>query len=227
VYDREYDGNVLTLEASGGLINSTLVMQDRETDTFWSLMSEEAVAGKLKGTKLEELPVGQKMQWKDWVKLHPDTEVLSVDGKEDAPNVYEDYFSSALGFRHSQAEDKRLATKQPIFAFQYKNKPVAVPHQAIEGGKVFDTGSGDKIFFYRPKGAPMFFSTIAYVTTGKGFEKNEAGQWQEVESGCLFNPETGSFEGDNCTAHRLGGFDTFWYNWSLNHPDTAVLGGGQ
>lgn len=206
-------------------MNSTLVMQDRETDSYWSLMHEEVVAGKLKGTKLEELPVGVKMQWKDWVKLHPDTKVLSVNGREDAPDVYEDYFSSPLGFRNTQAEDRRLPTKQPIFAFKFKNKPVAVPHEFIEGGKVFDTGSGEKIFFYRPVGAPKFFSTFAYVTRGKGFVKNSEGKWQDIDSGCLFNEVTGVFEGGNGECpQRLGGFDTFWYNWSLNHPDTELLG---
>lgn len=225
MYDREYNGKTYTLEASGGLINSTLVMQDRETDSYWSLMHEEVIAGELKGTKIEELPVGMKVQWKDWVRMHPNTQVLSVNGKEDAPNVYEEYFSSALGFRHSQAEDKRLPTKEPIFAFEYQQQKLVVPHRVIEGGKVFDTGSGVKILFYRPQGASMFRSTVAYITTGSGFVKNNQGVWQDIDSGCMFNPESGLFNGkDNCP-QRLTGFDTFWYNWSLNHPDTKILGG--
>jgi hypothetical protein len=95
VYGREYGSDELQFEASGGLMYAALVMQDKETDTYWSIMSGDAVAGELKGRKLEELPVSVKTRWKDWLAAHPDTVVLSVDGVEHPPvNPYEKYFES-------------------------------------------------------------------------------------------------------------------------------------
>ncbi|RMD94031.1 MAG: DUF3179 domain-containing protein, partial [Calditrichaeota bacterium] len=121
MYGREYQGKTLSFEPSGGLMNSSLVMQDRETDSYWSIMTGDAIGGKMKGEKLKELPVGVKMKWKDWIKKHPNTLVLSVQGREDVPrNVYRDYFRSGRGFRGIKAKDKRLKTKEPIFAFQLK-----------------------------------------------------------------------------------------------------------
>lgn len=224
MYDREYAGQKINFEASGGLIHSSLVMQDRETDTYWAIMSGEAIAGKLKGNKLKELPIGAKMQWKDWVKKHPGTLVLSINGKEDEPyNPYMGYFTSDQGFRGTRAKDKRFKTKQPIFTFHYKGQSFAVPHHEITGGKSFDLGD-THLFLYRPPKSEIFYSTAAFLTEGAGFVKQDGG-WVDSDSGCLFNPENGEFEsGEKPCPERFHGFDTFWYNWSLANPHTKILG---
>jgi hypothetical protein len=224
VYGREYRGKIHTFEASGGLMHSALVMQDRETDSYWSIMTGDAIAGELKGTQLQELPTGVKMQWKDWVKRHPNTLVLSVAGIEDVlVNPYDNYFSSKEGYRGAKAPDKRLKTKEPIFSFQLEGQKLAVPLKKIEGGKTFDLGK-IKIFLYRPPRSAFFHSTIAYKSNGAGFKK-EKGTWHDLDSGCKFNPENSAFEnGQAPCPERLEGFDTFWYNWGLTHPDTEVLG---
>lgn len=206
------------------MINSALVMQDFETDSYWSIMSGDVIGGKLKGTKLKELPVSEKIQWKDWKKKHPDTVVLSVNGREDLPrNVYDPYFDSSEGFRGTKARDKRLKTKEPVFTFQIGAAKFAVPHKAFKGGKSFDV-SGEHIFLYRPKKAAVFYSTIAYQSSGKGFALRN-GKWVNLDNGATFNPQSGKFEGPSAKAGaKLNGMDTFWYTWSLNNPDTNVLG---
>lgn len=198
-------------------------MQDRETDSYWAIMTSEAIAGKMKGARLKELPVSEKMQWKDWLKKHPKTMALSVNGREDVPfNPYTDYFRSEQGFRGTRAKDKRLKTKEPIFAFHLEGQSYAAPHSAFEGGKNFDLGSV-KLFLYRPPKANIFYSTVAYVSSGAGF-KHENGNWYHIESGRRFDPESGLFEkGEATEPQRFHGFDTFWYNWSLSNPNTRVL----
>ena len=78
MYSRDYRGRTVNFEVSGGLVNASLVMQDEQTDTYWSIMEGEAVAGELSGEKLVELPIGEKIQWRHWKERHPDTLVLSV-----------------------------------------------------------------------------------------------------------------------------------------------------
>ena len=136
----------INFEASGGLIHSSLVMQDFETDSYWAIMKGEAIAGEFKGTKLRELP-GVKMRWKDWVAKHPNTQALSVNGLEEGTNAYRGYFASKGGFRGEAAKDERLRTKDPIFSFQYEGQSYAVPYSAIEGGKVYELGE-IRLFFY-------------------------------------------------------------------------------
>ena len=219
MYGREYDGKTYTLEASGGLTNSSLVMQDRETDSYWSLMKSEVVAGKLKGLKVNELPVGERMRWADWKKKHPDTLVFTVRGRQDDDNVYADYFSSRRGFRGQMASDHRLDTKDPIFAFRFGNKNYAIEQDEIEEGAVFQIAD-IYVFLYRNEDAEMFESTSAF-TSREGFEQRN-GVWYVKGSECRYDVRRRNFSDATC-AKPLAGFDTFWYNWSLNNPDTQVL----
>ena len=80
------------------------------------------MGGELEGTIIRELPVGEKMKWKEWVARYPQTLVLSVQGKEDAPSGYTAYFQSDKGYRGTTAKDGRLKTKDPVFTFRIDNK---------------------------------------------------------------------------------------------------------
>ena len=218
MYSRNYDGLELNFEASGGLVNSSLVMQDKETDSYWSIMKGSSTAGQFNGTALVELPVSEKTSWADWVARHPDTKVLSVSGAEHAPDGYERYWEDPNGFRGQSAEDKRLDTKAPIFAFERAGDRFAVAHATFEGGHVVELGDGALLFLYRGHGAAMFKSTAAFMSRA-GFVR-DAGAWTELESGARFDPATGTFDEE---VEQMLGFDTFWYNWSLNNPDTEIL----
>jgi hypothetical protein len=220
VYDRTYAGKTLNFEASGGLANASLVMQDQQTDTYWSIMKGQAIAGELSGEKLVELPYGKKMSWKEWRELHPDTLVLSVNGREDDLDGYVDYFDSAQGFRGIEAKDKRLKTKEPIYAFHHRSNAYAARAKNLEDGGRFTLAEGTSVFLYRRKGSGVFDSTTAYRSED-GFEKRD-NDWFEKGTGARFDAESGGFEGGD--VETLEGFDTYWYNWSLNNPETTLLG---
>jgi hypothetical protein len=220
VYDRNVNNQELTFEASGGLINSSLVLQDRETDSYWPIMRGDAVEGALKGTQLRELAINKKMKWKDWRRKHPDTLVLSVSGREDAAPGYEQYFQSSEGFRGSHAQDARLDTKQSIFAFRWRGDSYAAAFSSFAGGSTWNLG-GQHVFLFRDHAAHLHASTAAYVATSAFVEEN--GAWQATGADCAFNPQTQAFEGSGGCPEMLPGFDTFWYNWSLNNPNTELL----
>ncbi len=219
MYGRRYGDRVLNFEASGGLMHSSLVMQDKETDTYWAIMTGGALAGELAGTRLVELPYGAKTTWKDWRAEHPETLVLSVDGEEHAEhNPYDNYFSSADGFRGAQAEDDRLPTKETIYSFQLDGTAYAIPYSEFSGGGSFEV-AGRHLFLYRPKDAAIFYSTLAYVSSEGGFEE-AGGVWRHA-SGATFDAAEERFAGGELP--HLDGFDTFWFNWSMTHPDTKIL----
>lgn len=206
MYDRQYGDRELTFEASGGLIKSSLVLQDRETDSYWAIMRGESLHGELQGTPLREIAQNRKMTWGDWKARHPNTLVLSVNGEEDTEEVYDSYFESEEGFRGSLAEDTRLSTKAPVFAFRLGGMPHAVAYDRIVGGRSFET-NGEQLFLYRAPSDGLHDSTRAFIG---------------ALNDCEFDPSTDGFSGGDCP-QPLAGFDTFWYNWSLNNPDTALL----
>lgn len=219
MYSREYDDRILNFEASGGLLNSSLVMQDQQTDSYWSIMTGSAIGGELSGTELQELPVSEKARWDDWRERHPETLVLSVRGEEHTPDAYRGYWEDPRGFRGQEAEDDRLDTKEPIYAFEFGGVAHAVPMTAVEGGKAFDLEGGPWIFLYREPGAELFVSTAAYLSR-TGFEERD-GTWIETGTGTRFDAESRRFTGGD--VEPFVGVDTFWYTWSLNHEDVVLL----
>ncbi|MBT2478481.1 DUF3179 domain-containing protein [Streptomyces sp. ISL-94] len=68
----------LSFGTTGRLVNSNLLMYDRQTGSEWPQLLGTAVSGPLKGTKLDTVPLVWTT-WKQWRTAHPDTEVLSTD----------------------------------------------------------------------------------------------------------------------------------------------------
>ncbi len=76
MYDRRVNGRLLTFGVSGKLYRDNLVLYDRETDSLWSQLRSEAIAGSLTGVALEALPA-TVTTWADWQRRYPNTRVLS------------------------------------------------------------------------------------------------------------------------------------------------------
>lgn len=193
VYGREYGDKVLSFETSGGLSEATLVMRDRETDSWWSIMRGDAIGGEMKGEKLVELPFGEKVQWGEWRKRYPLTMVLSVDGVEHDPvNPYAGYFASERLYRNLEVQDDRLPGKEPIFAFRLDGAAYAVPHSAIGAETRFEV-KGGSVVLGRPEDAHLLQSTTASFATASG------------------------------DTRPLAGFDTYWYGWANLNDNVIIL----
>ena len=227
MYGREIGGTTYTFEPSGGLLNASLVMQDKESDSYWSIITDQAVHGAAEGKKLSQLPGAAKVTWGEWKKRHPSTKILSVGGKEHDPRAsYEDYFSSDRTFRDLQSRDDRLENKALLFTFHHRGEPYAVPFPAYEnGGGVFEL-DGRQLFVYRQKDDSFYRSTVAYLAPeGVEFQEDD-GLWHLVQEGrsvARFDPESRTF-GDGAPVETFTGFDTYWYIWSLTNPRTEILG---
>jgi hypothetical protein len=215
VYDRNVNGKELNFEASGGLLDASLVMRDRETDSWWSIMTSDSIGGDLKSTELVEMPVGEKMQWKDWVALHPDTTVLSVEGREHVVNnVYDNYMASTDTFRGQKLTDERLTAKEPIYSFHHAGSAFAVPHEGFEGGRLYESDdlAGQYLLVYREPGISFFASSEAFLINPRVYS-NEAAVDELLAKARADAPGT----------TRVGGFDTFWYNWVAVNKKSKLL----
>ena len=200
-------------------------MQDKETDTYWSIMQGKAVAGKFRGTELREL-VAEKTTWSQWKQKHPDTRVWSLGGRQDRSLVTFDQIQNSNGFRGLIATDERLATKDPVFGFLQQGEAVAVSFDSFVDGATFQLAEGS-LFLFRLETDPVERSTVAYFSTA-GFESID-GKWQEKQSKNMFDVASRKFvdqidgERDSEVELFARGFDTWWYNWSLNNPQTRLL----
>lgn len=100
MYSRQVDGKELTFGVSGLLYKANVLMYDRHSESLWSQVRREAVAGPMTGTKLQVLPA-TLTTWEKWQQKHPDTEVLSLDTgyqRDYRRDPYADYYESRRGF---------------------------------------------------------------------------------------------------------------------------------
>jgi len=195
-------------------MDASLVMRDRETDSWWSIMTSDAIGGDLDGAKLVVLPAGEKVTWKDWRQRYPDTLVLSVEGEEHVDNnPYDNYFASKDTFRDLEIEDDRLDPKAPIYSFWFDGEPWAVPHRSYKGGKVLELEGvdGKRLLLFRGKRVPIYQSSRAYLIDA---ELASAHKPKEL----LAMAESGA-DG----IEILPGFDTFWYTWVAVNKNTHLV----
>lgn len=189
-------------------------MRDRETDSWWSIMSSSAIGGELQGSELREIPVSDKTTWGEWRERHPDTLVLSVDGREHVEdNPYENYFEGEETFRSIEIDDDRLPAKASVYAFWHAGTPHVIANEAIEGGKLVRLDEDWIAVFQRDVGASVFASSRAHrVPAGRITISDDPQRVIErIESGEISQ------------AQPLEGFDTYWYNWVIVNPETELL----
>jgi hypothetical protein len=97
VYSRKITGRELTFGVSGLLYRANVLMYDHQTESLWSQVRRQAVAGTLAGAKLEVIP-STLTTWKKWRALHPDSQVLSTDtgyNRDYNQDPYQSYYESS------------------------------------------------------------------------------------------------------------------------------------
>lgn len=106
----------LTFGVSGLLYNSDLVLFDRETESLWSQLLGQAIAGPLRGTRLAVLPLTHTT-WEAWREAHPGSLVLSTDTgfeRDYGGNPYADYARGSGLLASVGARSQRYHPKERV-----------------------------------------------------------------------------------------------------------------
>lgn len=148
MYSRHVDGKELTFGVSGLLYKANVLMYDRQSESLWSQVRREAVAGPMTGKKLKVLP-STLTSWKKWRKKHPDTLVLSLDTgyqRDYSRDPYESYYKQSDGFfsffRPRAGEDQ----KELVVGVTLDGTNKAYPLNLLRKEKILpDTLSGRKL----------------------------------------------------------------------------------
>jgi hypothetical protein len=80
VHDRRVDGETLVFGNQGGLFMNAMTWWDHKTESVWSQVWGQAIAGPLKGTTLDLIPAAI-VPWSTWRTDHPDTMAM-INGKQ-------------------------------------------------------------------------------------------------------------------------------------------------
>jgi hypothetical protein len=228
VYARRLDDRTLSLIVSGRLWRNSLIMKDRETGTFWSHVTGEAMEGELKDRTLSRIP-SVHTTWSEWVEEHPQTLVLKKEASIHSSR-YEDYFEdpSRTGIFRAQWLEERMPGKDKIWGLTVGPHALAVADSKLDEGDFVQAQVGDapvvvvrgpdngvRAFFARIKGQDLEFEadSTSHILRDKA-------------TGSLWKFPGGVSEGGKLAGSKLEEISVtyaFWFAWSGFYPNTAVL----
>jgi hypothetical protein len=247
------DGRLLDFGTSGRLFHSNLVMYDRQTGTYWSQATLEAIVGPLAGRRLGFLPA-QIVSWGDWRTAHPAGRVLSQDTGFDrayGQNPYQGYDSPRNDdpFLFSGDPDPRLPATARVLGVDAAGRQVAFPYEelarrAVDGFSAAQTrvGTKDVVVFWKQGTASALdqpeIAASRDVGSATAYEPRSGGRLLHFEAspGGFVDKETGSrwdlfgravggpLQGARLRA--LPAVDHFWFSWAAFFPKTEILRSG-
>jgi len=150
VFSREIEDEATTFGVSGLLYNSDVLMYDRATESLWSQLKMEAVAGPRVGYDLEWLP-SEHMTWSAWKEEYPDSKVLSRETgyrRDYGRNPYAGYERTERVMFPVPQNRTELDKKEWVYGVIVNGEAKAYPRSALaglEGGKTTDSVGGETI----------------------------------------------------------------------------------
>ena len=136
-FDANIDGERKTFGVSGLLYNSDVLLYDRETETLWSQILSQGVAGPLVGRKLEVLQT-YNTSWQDWKKQYPSTLVLSTNTGYDrdySRDPYPEYYTSEKVWFPVANTDDAMHPKTKVLGLEVNGKFKAYPFPELKKTK--------------------------------------------------------------------------------------------
>jgi hypothetical protein len=124
----------MTFGTTGKLVNSNLLMYDRETDSEWPQVLGTAIRGPLVGERLRTVPLVWS-SWRAWRTVHPDTRVLSTDTghlrdyEQDPYGSYQQgggYYTEGEPVFPVSSTDDRLPPKEVVVGVRSGDEALAI-----------------------------------------------------------------------------------------------------
>jgi Protein of unknown function (DUF3179) len=246
------DGRLLDFGTSGRLFHSNLVMYDRQTGTYWSQATLEAIVGPLAGRRLEFLPA-QIVSWGDWRAAQPSGRVLSQDTGFDrayGQNPYQGYDSPRNDdpFLFSGDPDPRLRATARVLGVDASGQQVAFPYEELARGAVnghsaaqMRVGGQDVVVFWKQGTASALdqpkIAASRDVGSATAYEPRSGDLLLHFEAapGGFLDEETNSrwdLFGDAVEGRLRGtrlraipAVDHFWFSWAAFFPKTEIYRG--
>jgi hypothetical protein len=154
-FDARLGGQTLNFGVSGLLYNSDVLLYDRGTESLWSQLKQQAISGRLKGSRLQALPL-EHTTWADWHARHPATLVLSTDtgfARDYAHDPYAGYERVQRLLFSVEHRDDRFEPKEWVLGVTIGDARKAYPFSVLDraardGGthELRDTVGGQAIY---------------------------------------------------------------------------------
>jgi len=231
--------NGVEFGVSGRLLNSNLVMYDRENESRWPQMLATATEGPLEGASLQEFPVFWS-PWEQWREAYPDSQVLT-----ESTGYARDYGSDPYGSYNPRAEyyepdsptmfeplavDDRHPNKRMFLGVRLPEGTIAVERDRLaEDGLIgisVDAGEAETETDPARADPESELALLAvwderigaghlYRHDGEVYERGDDNDVLD-QSGTAHNPHDLPLE-------AVYAFEAMWFAWIGFYPDSAVV----
>ncbi len=202
---------------SGQLVNSNLVMYDRDTDTWFPQVLAVGIRGPHSGEALVERPMVWTT-WERWRGAHPDTEVLSTRtgfarnynrdpyGAYNPPSGY--YAPDSSTMFPLMNEDRRFPPKSVVVGARTRGAAVAFSLESLRKGSRLQLEAGGEVF------TALYDAALdtGYIFQGRTNAK------AKVEAA---GPHGVSWSG-GAAPEPVNTFQAMWFAWAAFYPETAI-----
>ena len=157
-FSRSLGDDIATFGVSGLLYQSDLLMYDHQTESLWSQIAMECVAGPLTGHELKPLFM-EHTTWGEWKKIHPQTLVLSTQTGHSRAYNRDPYLGYAQGgnlmFPVSHV-DSRYHAKEWVLGVEIEGVFKAYPFSELTKGPeiIHDSVNGQRLLVQFNRAAP-------------------------------------------------------------------------
>jgi thiol-disulfide isomerase/thioredoxin len=231
-FSRKLDGRVLSFEVAG-VYNATIILRDRQTQSLWAPFSGRAVEGRLKGRRLERLPLSFT-RWDTWAARHPAGQVVwgSPSSRGGHGSWYEPGkwgIVSEMGAT-LEAWDPRLPENALVYGLEDGGSAKVYPLSQVQAhGGVVNDRLGQTPVVVLAKGP---FDVAAYERRAKGrpltFRASPGlhAVMNDDETGSDWSGEGEAVGGPLKGEHLkpVDGYLVEWHVWSAYHPGAEVFG---
>ena len=192
VFDRRVEGEVLTFGVSGSLLESNMIMFDRETETLWQQSTGEALAGTYFGARLELVPF-QLSTVGEIARQHPTALILSEQTgyqRNYARNPYAGYTENDRFIFSPSRVDVAYPPKQIFAVFRADDTPVGMPWKHLAHGQQYETTVGDTTYSISRNSDALTITDTTGATVPFYYEMWFSFAVQHGEDAEIFDPTT-------------------------------------
>ncbi len=217
------------------LYRNGLVMYDHQTESLWSHILGQAIAGELRGIQLTFLP-SLHTDWQTWQDLHPDTLVISpgLYGRDPYASYYVSGQEGVVGrgpFGGGPSRDDDIHPKAYVIGVRLGGEARAYPfsilvkepviNDAVGGVPValfFDTQTLTGAVFDRRLGDGTTLTFEPSIANRRVKDTTTGSRWDIFTGTALDGPLAGTQLAQVPTTYA------FWFGWIDYHTNSTVYG---
>lgn len=228
-------GEAYTFGTSGDLVNSNLLMYDRQTDSRWPQILGQAITGASRGRRLEEIPL-EWTTWGRWRTTHPATSVLSTDTGHlrsygtDPYGSYtplSGYYKDRDLFFPVMRKDPRFGAKEVFLGAKHGPTRAAVKKGLLREKKALPAPGEENVVFLYDPGLDEGRAFLARMVSGLlRFIEDGPGRYVDSITGSAWDPWGRAVAGplQGSSLERIISYDVMWFAWAAFFPETEVAG---